>query len=101
MLLFWGGFWQSNTSVYALYNDGPPDLIYIQKYGHTKGTVQSGGRNLLHYSFFISRLLFIIVITQQDSSGFIPKDFTVSRKYSSTVTAIVFSSLCGHMCKLR
>lgn len=47
MLLFLGVFWQSNTSVYALYNDAPPDLKYIQKYGHTKGTVQSAGRNLL------------------------------------------------------
>lgn len=47
-----GVFWQSNTSVYALYNDAPPDLKYIQKYGHTKGTVQSAGRNLLLSSYF-------------------------------------------------
>lgn len=31
-------FAQSNSSVYAFYNDAPPVLDYIQGYGHTKGT---------------------------------------------------------------
>lgn len=31
-------FIQSNSSVYAFYNDAPPVLDYIQGYGHTKGT---------------------------------------------------------------
>lgn len=30
-------FPQSNSSVYAFYNDAPPVLDYIQGYGHTKG----------------------------------------------------------------
>lgn len=31
-------FPQSNSSVYAFYNDAPPVLDYIHGYGHTKGT---------------------------------------------------------------
>lgn len=31
-------FAQSNSSVYAFYNDAPPVLDYIRGYGHTKGT---------------------------------------------------------------
>ncbi|XP_005923471.1 deoxyribonuclease-2-beta [Haplochromis burtoni] len=37
--LYMGKEYKSNTSVYALYNDAPPDLKYIQKYGHTKGAL--------------------------------------------------------------
>ena len=40
-------FPQSNSSVYALYNDGPPILDYMKGYGHTKGTVH------YHHSFFL------------------------------------------------
>ncbi|XP_029988375.1 deoxyribonuclease-2-beta [Sphaeramia orbicularis] len=29
--------YKSNSSVYALYNDAPPELNYTQDYGHTKG----------------------------------------------------------------
>lgn len=31
--------YKSNISVYALYNDGPPILKYIEGYGHTKGVL--------------------------------------------------------------
>ncbi|XP_020557956.1 deoxyribonuclease-2-beta isoform X2 [Oryzias latipes] len=34
--LYMGKAYMSNSSVYVLYNDGPPDLKYIQAYGHTK-----------------------------------------------------------------
>ncbi|XP_077439633.1 deoxyribonuclease-2-beta isoform X2 [Vanacampus margaritifer] len=30
---------KSNSSVYVLYNDSPPDLKYIRAYGHTKGVL--------------------------------------------------------------
>ncbi|KAK7889445.1 hypothetical protein WMY93_025005 [Mugilogobius chulae] len=35
--LYSGQAYKSNSSVYALYNDAPPDLKYILEYGHTKG----------------------------------------------------------------
>ncbi|KAM8745778.1 deoxyribonuclease-2-beta-like isoform 2-T2 [Acanthopagrus schlegelii] len=34
--LYKGKVYMSNSSVYALYNDGPPILDYKQEYGHTK-----------------------------------------------------------------
>ncbi|KAM9384477.1 deoxyribonuclease-2-beta isoform 2-T2 [Pholidichthys leucotaenia] len=34
--LYKGKAYESNSSVYAFYNDGPPDLDYIHGYGHTK-----------------------------------------------------------------
>lgn len=34
-------FPQSNSSVYALYNDAPPVLDYIKGYGHAKGTTSA------------------------------------------------------------
>ncbi|XP_062419403.1 deoxyribonuclease-2-beta isoform X2 [Pungitius pungitius] len=34
--LYMGKAYKSNSSVYALYNDGPPILDYIKGYGHTK-----------------------------------------------------------------
>ncbi|XP_004067916.1 deoxyribonuclease-2-beta isoform X1 [Oryzias latipes] len=37
--LYMGKAYMSNSSVYVLYNDGPPDLKYIQAYGHTKGVL--------------------------------------------------------------
>ncbi|MEQ2234225.1 hypothetical protein ILYODFUR_029706 [Ilyodon furcidens] len=37
--LYKGKAYLSNSSVYALYNDGPPEMKYIHTYGHTKGTV--------------------------------------------------------------
>ncbi|KAM6938360.1 deoxyribonuclease-2-beta-like isoform 1-T1 [Lycodopsis pacificus] len=37
--LYNGKAYKSNSSVYALYNDGPPILEYIQGYGHTKGVL--------------------------------------------------------------
>lgn len=43
--------YKSNSSVYALYNDGPPVMKYIQGYGHTKGVLlfdQSQGFWLSH-----------------------------------------------------
>ncbi|XP_029939850.1 deoxyribonuclease-2-beta [Salarias fasciatus] len=43
--------YKSNSSAYALYNDGPPVLKYIQGYGHTKGVLlfdQSQGFWLSH-----------------------------------------------------
>ncbi|XP_070688732.1 deoxyribonuclease-2-beta isoform X2 [Pempheris klunzingeri] len=37
--LYMGEAYKSKGSVYALYNDGPPILDYIQGYGHTKGAL--------------------------------------------------------------
>ncbi|XP_041792093.1 deoxyribonuclease-2-beta [Chelmon rostratus] len=37
--LYMGKAYKSNSSVYALYNDAPPILDYIQGYGHTKGVL--------------------------------------------------------------
>ncbi|KAL6108031.1 dnase2b [Pungitius sinensis] len=37
--LYMGKAYKSNSSVYALYNDGPPILDYIKGYGHTKGVL--------------------------------------------------------------
>ncbi|KAL7396339.1 hypothetical protein ABVT39_004511 [Epinephelus coioides] len=37
--LYMGQAYKSNSSVYALYNDGPPILEYIKGYGHTKGVL--------------------------------------------------------------
>ncbi|XP_047442300.1 deoxyribonuclease-2-beta [Mugil cephalus] len=37
--LYAGKTYQSNSSVYGLYNDGPPVLDYIHGYGHTKGVL--------------------------------------------------------------
>ncbi|XP_026179268.1 deoxyribonuclease-2-beta [Mastacembelus armatus] len=37
--LYMGKAYKSNSSVYALYNDAPPVLDYIQGYGHTKGVL--------------------------------------------------------------
>uniref|UniRef100_A0A3Q0S5Y7 deoxyribonuclease II n=1 Tax=Amphilophus citrinellus TaxID=61819 RepID=A0A3Q0S5Y7_AMPCI len=37
--LYMGKEYKFNTSVYALYNDAPPVLKYIQQYGHTKGAL--------------------------------------------------------------
>ncbi|XP_030288379.1 deoxyribonuclease-2-beta-like [Sparus aurata] len=37
--LYKGKVYMSNSSVYALYNDGPPILDYMQGYGHTKGVL--------------------------------------------------------------
>ncbi|XP_036970189.1 uncharacterized protein LOC119028390 isoform X2 [Acanthopagrus latus] len=37
--LYKGKVYMSNSSVYALYNDGPPILDYKQEYGHTKGVL--------------------------------------------------------------
>ncbi|TWW58035.1 deoxyribonuclease-2-beta [Takifugu flavidus] len=39
--LYKGKAYQSNSSVYAFYNDAPPVLDYIQGYGHTKGVLLS------------------------------------------------------------
>ncbi|CAG03464.1 unnamed protein product [Tetraodon nigroviridis] len=39
--LYVGRAFQSNSSVYAFYNDAPPVLDYIQGYGHTKGVLLS------------------------------------------------------------
>ncbi|KAM9384476.1 deoxyribonuclease-2-beta isoform 1-T1 [Pholidichthys leucotaenia] len=49
--LYKGKAYESNSSVYAFYNDGPPDLDYIHGYGHTKGVLlfdRSQGFWLLH-----------------------------------------------------
>ncbi|KAK2835452.1 hypothetical protein Q5P01_015936 [Channa striata] len=49
--LYKGKVYTSNSSVYALYNDAPPVLDYIQGYGHTKGVLlfdQSQGFWLSH-----------------------------------------------------
>ncbi|XP_029905769.1 deoxyribonuclease-2-beta [Myripristis murdjan] len=35
--LYMGHAYKSNSSVYALYNDAPPDVKYQKGYGHTKG----------------------------------------------------------------
>ncbi|XP_053286793.1 deoxyribonuclease-2-beta isoform X1 [Pleuronectes platessa] len=35
--LYMGEAYKSNNSAYALYNDAPPLMDYIQDYGHTKG----------------------------------------------------------------
>ncbi|XP_054645060.1 deoxyribonuclease-2-beta isoform X2 [Dunckerocampus dactyliophorus] len=40
--LYSRALYQSDGSVYVLYNDAPPDLKYVQGYGHTKGTVDDG-----------------------------------------------------------
>ncbi|XP_028259114.1 deoxyribonuclease-2-beta-like [Parambassis ranga] len=37
--LYMGKTYQSNSSVYALYNDAPPVLDYMKEYGHTKGVL--------------------------------------------------------------
>ncbi|XP_042368042.1 deoxyribonuclease-2-beta [Plectropomus leopardus] len=37
--LYMGKAYESNSSVYALYNDAPPILDYKQGYGHTKGAL--------------------------------------------------------------
>ncbi|XP_050933204.1 deoxyribonuclease-2-beta [Lates calcarifer] len=37
--LYMGKAYKSNSSVYALYNDAPPILDYVQGYGHTKGVL--------------------------------------------------------------
>ncbi|CAG5864414.1 unnamed protein product [Menidia menidia] len=37
--LYMGKTYMSNSSVYALYNDGPPVLKYVRGYGHTKGVL--------------------------------------------------------------
>ncbi|CAL8253200.1 unnamed protein product [Merluccius merluccius] len=37
--LYLGQAYTSNSTVYAMYNDGPPDMVYLQGYGHTKGTL--------------------------------------------------------------
>ncbi|XP_028301015.1 deoxyribonuclease-2-beta isoform X2 [Gouania willdenowi] len=37
--LYEGKAYESNSLVYALYNDGPPVLKYIKGYGHTKGVL--------------------------------------------------------------
>lgn len=37
--LYLGQAYKSNSSVYALYNDAPPDMDYIKGYGHTKGVL--------------------------------------------------------------
>ncbi|KAI3368256.1 hypothetical protein L3Q82_007973 [Scortum barcoo] len=37
--LYMGKAFKSNSSVYALYNDAPPNLDYLQGYGHTKGSL--------------------------------------------------------------
>ncbi|XP_076007521.1 deoxyribonuclease-2-beta-like [Genypterus blacodes] len=37
--LYMGHTYQSNSSVYVLYNDAPPDVDYIKGYGHTKGVL--------------------------------------------------------------
>ncbi|KAK5907196.1 hypothetical protein CesoFtcFv8_005073 [Champsocephalus esox] len=37
--LYTGQAYKSNSSVYALYNDGPPILDYMKGYGHTKGVL--------------------------------------------------------------
>ncbi|CAN9500367.1 unnamed protein product [Ophioblennius macclurei] len=49
--LYKGEVYKSNSSVYVLYNDGPPVLKYAQGYGHTKGVLlfdRSQGFWLLH-----------------------------------------------------
>ncbi|XP_041862339.1 deoxyribonuclease-2-beta isoform X2 [Melanotaenia boesemani] len=49
--LYMGKAYMSNSSVYALYNDGPPIVKYIRGYGHTKGVLlfdQSQGFWLSH-----------------------------------------------------
>ncbi|XP_029356783.1 deoxyribonuclease-2-beta isoform X3 [Echeneis naucrates] len=49
--LYAGKAYQSNASVYALYNDAPPVLDYLPQYGHTKGVLlfdQSQGFWLSH-----------------------------------------------------
>ncbi|KAM6921948.1 deoxyribonuclease-2-beta isoform 1-T1 [Xenentodon cancila] len=37
--LYAGKAYMSNSSVYAVYNDGPPVLKYVKGYGHTKGAL--------------------------------------------------------------
>ncbi|CAJ1060698.1 deoxyribonuclease-2-beta-like [Xyrichtys novacula] len=37
--LYMGKTYESNSSVYALYNDAPPNMDYIRGYGHTKGAL--------------------------------------------------------------
>ncbi|XP_034036720.1 deoxyribonuclease-2-beta-like [Thalassophryne amazonica] len=37
--LYMGQTYKSNSSVYGFYNDAPPLLDYIRKYGHTKGAL--------------------------------------------------------------
>ncbi|XP_041647898.1 deoxyribonuclease-2-beta isoform X2 [Cheilinus undulatus] len=37
--LYMGKVYESNSSVYTLYNDAPPQMDYIQGYGHTKGAL--------------------------------------------------------------
>ncbi|XP_038128164.1 deoxyribonuclease-2-beta-like isoform X2 [Cyprinodon tularosa] len=37
--LYKGKAYMSNSSVYALYNDGAPELKYIHTYGHSKGVL--------------------------------------------------------------
>ncbi|XP_074524724.1 deoxyribonuclease-2-beta [Halichoeres trimaculatus] len=37
--LYKGKTYESNSSVYALYNDAPPDMAYMHGYGHTKGAL--------------------------------------------------------------
>ncbi|KAM9832388.1 deoxyribonuclease-2-beta [Neosynchiropus ocellatus] len=37
--LYKGDAYKSDSSVYALYNDSPPDTVYIPGYGHTKGVL--------------------------------------------------------------
>ncbi|XP_029004714.1 deoxyribonuclease-2-beta-like [Betta splendens] len=37
--LYKGQVYKSNSSVYALYNDAPPVLKYLEGYGHTKGVL--------------------------------------------------------------
>lgn len=37
--LYSGQAYTSNSTVYAMYNDGPPNMDYVKGYGHTKGTL--------------------------------------------------------------
>ncbi|XP_030228123.1 deoxyribonuclease-2-beta [Gadus morhua] len=37
--LYLGQAYMSNSTVYAMYNDGPPDMDYLKGYGHTKGVL--------------------------------------------------------------
>lgn len=86
-------FAQSNSSVYAFYNDAPPVLDYIQGYGHTKGKAC-----LLHNSLLFSSSQTIpkLLYTSPQSKSHIRAD--VDREHMSVVNLCLSTTLewCTH-----